>query len=342
MDTNFRRTAALCAATAPAAGLALVAGFSQSLYADASCFDPKLQLFTQNSPTTVMTAGDAQAKLRPKKPFMLQGAASALGYLDSDGGVSASNAMGSVSRLWTPTCSGWSYGWAARATVVGSMKAKTSKTWPGSATASCSFTATASGDINPAAHGADVASSATQSGGSVSMSLGVAPPNVSYSIGQTTTTQTVTSSTNTAGDSRTVFDGPKSNCGAGPESVVVVNLSQQHSCSAMGGWIVVKPHILKSQATSGGQVGAAITQDLFAHGPWGISLGIGVHPQTGCYRGAHTDKSFGSAIEYGPWKPPYGPEFEECGPDIEWVDEAPLPPNDEERVKNDGEFHQED
>src|SRR5262245_43015438 len=119
MNTNFRRTSALCAASAPAAGLALIAGFSQSLYADATCFDPQLQIFTQISPSTVLTTGDAQAKLKPKPPFMLQGVTTAKGYLDSDAGVSAANAVGSVTRLWTPTCSGWSYGWAARASVVG-------------------------------------------------------------------------------------------------------------------------------------------------------------------------------------------------------------------------------
>ena len=342
MHTKFRRTAALCAATAPAAGLALVAGFSQSLYADASCFDPKLQLYTQNSPPTVMTAGDAQAKIKPKPPFVLQGAASANGYLDSDGGATAGNAMGSASRLWTPTCSGWSYGWAARGTVVGLAKAKTSKAWPGSATASCSFTATASGDLSPAAHDADVASSSTQGGGMTSMSVGVAPPSVSYSIGQTTATQTVATSSNAAGDAKTIFDGPKTNCGAGPETIVVVNLSQEHSASAFGGGFAVTPHILKSQASTGGQVGAAITQDLFAHGPWGMNVGISVHPQTGCYRGAHTDTAFAGGVDYGPWKPPFGPEFDECGPDVEWVDEAPLPPNPNERTANDGGFHLED
>src|SRR5262245_44761318 len=169
MHTKFRRTAALCAATAPAAGLALVAGFSQSLYADGSCFDPQLQIYTQIAPPAVLTTGDAQARLKPRPPFMLQGVTSSKGYLDSDAGASAANAVGSVTRLWTPTCGGWSYGWAARASVVGEIKAKTSKTWPGSATASCSFTATAAGDISPAAHDSDIASSATQSGGSASM-----------------------------------------------------------------------------------------------------------------------------------------------------------------------------
>jgi hypothetical protein len=342
MNTKYRRTTALCAATAPAAGLALLAGFSQSLYADGSCFDPQLELFTQNSPPNVMTTGDAEAKLMAKPPFLLQGASSAKGYLDSDGGASASNALGSSSRLWTPTCSTWSYGWAAHGSVVGVLKAKTSKKWPGSATASCSFSGTAAGDLNPAAFGAALASSSTQSGGSVSMNVGVAPPNVSYSIGHSTTSQSAVSSTNPAGDSKTIFDGPKNNHGAGAETVVVVNLSQQHSSAALGGGAFVTPHVLKSQASTGGYVGAAITQDLFAHGPWGISLGISVHPPTGSYRGAHTDKSFGEAIEYGPWRPPFGPEFEECGPDIEWVEEAPLQPDPEGRVANDGKFHRED
>jgi hypothetical protein len=344
MNTNIRRTAGLCAAAVPAAGLALVAGFSQSLYASSSCFDPQLQLFSQISPATVMTTGDAQAKLLPKPPFILEGATSATGYLDSDGGATGSNALGSVSRFWTPTCTGWSYGWAARGTVVGELKAKTSKTWPGSATASCAFTATASGDLSPAVHGAELAASATQGGGSVSMSLGVAPPSVSYSIGQTTTMQTVSPSTNPAGDSKTIFGGPQTNVGAGAESVVVVNLSQSHSSSALGGmggtsWA---PHIRKSQASTGGYAGAAITQDLFALSPEGLSFGISVHPQTCCYRWAHRDKEYGGGIEYGPWKPPFGPEFEESGPTIEWVDEPPPQPDEEGRTKNDGPFHKAD
>jgi hypothetical protein len=339
MNTKTGRTAALCAASIPAAGLALVAGFSQTLYASGSCFDPTLQLFTQNSPTTVMSVGDAQAKLKPKPPFILQGAASATGYLDSDGGVTASNALGAVSRFWTPTCTGWSYAWAARGTVVGEIKAKASKTWPGSATASCSFTATAAGDIHPAAHSSEVASNATQGGGSVSMSVGVAPPGVSYSVGQTTTTQTVTSSTNPAGDSKTLFNGPNSNCGAGAETVVVVNLSQAHSDSALGGGFSPSPHIRKSNASTGGYAGAAVTQELFAQDPHGIPFGISVHPQTGSYRWAGKN---GSGTDYGPWKPPVGPEFEESGPTIEWVDEAPLPPSEDGRTDSGGGFHKED
>src|SRR5262245_11151472 len=209
MNTKFRRTAALCAASVPAAGLALVAGFSQTLYASGSCFDPTLQLFTQNSPASTSSKGDAQVSLKVKPPFVLEGASSANGYLDSDSGASGANAMGSVVRFYTPTCPGWSYAWAARGTVVGELKAKASKTAPGSALATCSFSASAGGDISPPAYSAKVASNATQGGGSVSFTVSTTPPNVSYTIGQTQLTQTISPSTNAGGDAKVLFDGPK-------------------------------------------------------------------------------------------------------------------------------------
>ena len=343
MNTKIKRIAALGAASAPAAGLALVAGFSQNLYAASVCFDPVLHLYSQESPATVMTTGDASARLNAKPPFALLGAAQATGYLDSDAGVSASNAMGTVSRLWTTTCSDWSYGWAARGSVVGQIKAKASKTWPGSATASCSFSATAAGDLSPAAHDARIASSSTAAGGNVTMSLGVAPPSASYSIGQTSVAQTQGSSTNPAGDAKTLYDGPKMNVGAGSETIVVVNLSQEHNCSAFGGQGGLNPlHIRKSDASAGGYVGAAITQELFAVGPWGLSTGISVYTGTCIWRWAKKGKEYGATPEYGPWKPPHGSEFEEVGPRIEDVEDAPLPPDPAGREANDGTFHRAD
>ena len=339
MNTNLARKAALVAASVPAAGLALVAGFSQNLYAGSQCFDPRLELFTQPSPVTSTSTGVAGARVQPKPPFILMGAAFAKGYLNCDSGVTASNAMVSVSRLWTTTCPDWSYGWAAKGSVVGQLKAKSSKTWPGSATASCSFSATASGDLNPAAHDAKAASSSTQAGGSVTMTLGVAPPAASYSIGQTSMSQTVGSSTNPSGDSKTLYNGPQVNVGAGFQTIVVVSLSQEHNCSALGGAGGASMFgTYKSDASTGGYAGAAITQDLYAAGPWGLSTGISVFPGTQIYRWAKKDKQWGSVPEYGPWKPPHGDEFEESGPKVKWVDEPPPPPSDEERKPDDESF----
>lgn len=340
MHSRIRRSAALAAASVPVAALLVVAGLSQSLYAsNGSCFRPTLDLFVQASPTSSATTGQATAALAAKPPFILEGATTADGFLDADAGVSAANALGAISRFWTPQCSGWSYGWSANGTVVGQLKSITSKTWPGSATATCSFSGTAAGDLNPCAHDAKVASSATQGGGSVTIGVGVSPPSVSYSISHPSSSQTVSPSTNPAGDVKTLFDGPKINVGAGAETVVVVNLAQEHNASAYGGGFGLAPHVRKSSASTGGYVGAAVLQDIYARSPAGVDYGMEVHVQTGSFRDAHRDPDTGT-VAYGPWHPaPTGIPGEPSGPDVRPLDDPPPPPNPSDRDDNDGGLH---
>jgi hypothetical protein len=324
-------------AIAPALILATGTVVTQSVYAASSageCFKPILELCQSSNAPAPSETGDATMKLLYKPPFIIEGSAKAQGYLDQDSGAVGSVSVSATSRFWTPVCPNWSYGWSAKGAVVGQIRTHAAKTGSGSATAVCSFAGSVAGDLNPPAKDSKTCQSSTSSGSSVSVSIGVGPSGPSYQTGMTTTTGSVTPSTNPAGDSNTLLDGPKTTVGAGAESVVVVNLYGYISVQANGCFASWAPHISKSDSSAGGYTGAAVEQQLFAVDGNGIGYGMGVHPQSGYFR-IITKVSNTVPWTSGPLRPPVGP-WAYLAPEYRDVDDPPPVPNPGGRTQNNG------
>lgn len=315
-------------ALVPVLGLSIVAALAQTLYAGSSnspCFSPTLDIYTLSSPGSTVTAGTATIKLTFKPPFIIEGAATAEGFLDQDSGAAGGLGASGVSRFWTPQCAGWSYGWGAEGAVTGSIKSKAAKSQNGSASAACSFAVVAAGDINPSARDSKTVSNATSGGSSMTLNVGVTPTGPSVGVGLTTTSQTVQPSTNSAGDANALLDGPKTNYGCGAETVVSVSLYEYHNAAANGRVSGSVAHVRRSDSSTGGFAGAAIVQSLWAAGPSGLTVfAMDVHPQSGCYRHVFRDRT--TIFHKGPWLPPIGPEYEEGGPEERKVTEPPAQP----------------
>jgi hypothetical protein len=319
--------------------LAATAVVAQNGYAASGagdCFRPTLDLYSQSPGPTSSTEGDATVKMKFKPPFILEGAATAQGYLDQDSGATAALGVGATSRFWTPTCKGWSYGWSAAGSVVGSLKSQTSSSSHGSALAMCSFAASAQGDLNPAVQDAKTTQSSTSSGGSVSISIGVAPTGASYTTGTTLATTTVTPSTNAAGDANCLHNGPRFNAGPGAETVVVVNLYGYVNAQANGKVASWLPHWSQSSASTSGFCGAAIVQSLFAIDTAGVGYGMDLHPQTGFYR-EYSKGGDNVPWKGSGWKPPIGPLGEAQGAELVPAPDPAAPPDPSGRTENDPE-----
>lgn len=320
-------------ALAPALVLGVAAVLAQTVYAGTSsgdCFRPTLEIFSQSSGPATTTTGNASVKLKFKPPFIIEGLAKAQGFLDEDSGATGSEGAAGTSRFWTPTCAEWSYGWSATGSVVGNIAAHSGKATSGSAVGTCSFGVTASGDLAPPARDSKTAQSSTAGGGSVTMSVGGSDAGPGYSVGMTMGTTTVTPSTNAAGDVNTLFDGPKSNAGAGSETLVVVNLYAYVNAQANGSIGSWAPHVSKSSSSAGGAAGAAIEQSLYAVGGGGVGYGMVVHPESTYYR-ILTKSGLNAPWKESGWWAPVGSTFEKNGPDVKIVTDPPIPPDPNQR-----------
>jgi hypothetical protein len=321
---------------APALVLGVSAVLTQTVYAASGagdCFKPTLELSTSSNSPAPSTSGTATLKLLFKPPFIVQGVGTATGFLDQDSGAVGSISVTASSRFWTPVCPNWSYGWSAKGAIVGQIRTQAGKATSGSATAVCSFAGSAAGDVVPPAKDSKTAQSSTSGGSNVSVSMGVGPSGPSYSAGMSTTTGQVTPSTNPAGDSNTLLDGPNTHVGAGSESVVVVNLFAYISVQANGCLASWAPHITKSSASAGGFTGAAVEQELYAVDGNGVGYGMGVHPQSRYYR-IISRPSFGTPWTHGPFLPPVGRGAVEDGPQFKDADDPPPVPSPDGRKPN--------
>jgi hypothetical protein len=208
---------------AVALGAAAILADTASAASD-PCFDPALEVFSTSVPGASSSKGNASAKLKWKRPFIIEGAGAAEGYLDQDSGAVNSRSVSGTSRLFTPTCPGWSYSWSARGTVAGVIRTTAGKATCGSSQAACSMAARVAGDVNPAAQDSKTATSATAGGTSISLNVGVGSTGPGFGLGISTSSQSVTASSNPAGDTNTLLGGPTTNVGAGSQTICTASL----------------------------------------------------------------------------------------------------------------------
>lgn len=340
MNIHIPQRVRCLVAVAPAVALGAAAILVDTASAASDpCFEPTLEIFSTEVPGASSSEGKASVKTKCKKPFIIEASGTAEGFLDQDSGAVGSISAAGASRFYTKTCSGWSYAWSAKGTVAGVLRAKASKTTCGSAQAACSFAGTVAGDINPQAHDSKTASNSTAGGTSISLSTGAADTGPSYGLGMNISPQTVTASSNPAGDSNSILGGPKCNQGAGPETICTVNLYGYVTVQALGGGCLgpLDPHVSKSTASAGGYVGGVVEQELYARSPDGQMLGMGIHAQTGFWRVLKWNPVT-NKWDHGGWLPNFGKRFEEEGPKEGVSDEPFSPPSPTDREPNDGDW----
>ncbi len=336
MKIHISRKARNLLSVAPAVALGAAAILAETASAASNpCFDPTLEVFAQSVGGASASKGSATAKLKWKKPYIIEGAGAAQGFLSLDSGAIDSRSSSGMSRFFTPTCPGWSYSWSAKGTVCGVIRAKAGKATCGSALAACSYAGCVAGDVNPAARDSKTATNSASGGSSVSLNVGVSGSGPGFGLGVTTGAQEITTSTNSAGDTNTLLGGPTTNVGAGSETLCTGSFYAYITVQANGGGTggSASPDVSKSSASAGGFVGGVVEQELYARSPAGALIGMGVHVQSRMWRMLYWDPK-GLKWTRGVWNPDFGTDFEANGPEFVDVDDPPLPPSPDSRTSD--------